>query len=1519
MPGIGVAIATFIGFVGTTAVVVGAAIEIALAVGLSLGSNLLFGGRRETKPGSVGTQLRLVAGANIPRSFVVGRGPTHGSLTYANSHTNIDIAGNIFLTRVIAVSDIPVNGVHEIYVDGQKVTYDPDLTSVPFPPYADMGAPIPEFRAIIEGYGEFDHLWIKFYDGKQIAADPYLVARFGTHPEFPYGSDMVGTGVSYIVVTARYNSGVFTGVPDVRMVLDGVSLYDPRKDSTVGGTGAHRWDNPATWEFTQNPVVILYNVLRGIHYNDEWFYGLQNVNFRRFPLSVWFAAMNECDGIVDKKDGTEVRYQAGGEIPVNVQIKTAVEALLAACNGKLNEIGGTYKPNVGPVGSAVMSFTDSDILVNHPQIFSPVKGLESTVNHVSATYRDAIQGWVDHDAPDLINLDYEAQDGGRRLTTALALDFVSSGSQVQRIMSAALHEARKARTHTLTMQPIFYRLEPGDVVSYTSPRNGYINKLFHVVMVEVLPNLDVVITILEVDPSDYDWNPDVDERPITRVPIKPMKPGPLAVPNFNASYQKVVGDTGKGRASIRCTWDTIISKDVVGIRFQYRRAAAPTTSLENDRSEDTDTGEYNITKAIRDKTEYQVRARLRTRNGRRETVWSDWKTVTTGNSDINEDNEPPGPPTSLGVIPGRDMIVAKWINPTDSDLSHVVVLYNTTNNLGTAIAGGTIIAPAESLIISDLSEDTDYWVWAYAVDFAGNSSSVAGPIATKTEKWPFGPPNTDPPGVVTAPSITPGFLGALLEWTNPGDDDLAEIEIWVNTVNNLGSATKRAAARAPSRSGFVGGLNNNTTYWFWLRCVDYWGNAGSFVAAGSATTLAGTAHIANNAISSAMLQDLSVLTTKIANGALTSVKISDDAITTPKLAAGAVVADKIAVNAILASHIVITDLTNIVKNPFISDGNGDLSLDGWQLTGGADTLSNNATFPVRHVFRKIGDGISGFFLNPEYITVKPGEEFAVSFEWRKQPAADANLVLQLLNYDKDRVLLTPSTTTVASITPSDPSNTNVTVRVIATVDSNPSIAFIRLRWFTQATLTAGTYWWWRPIIRRASNGEMIVDGSIIAEKIAAGAVIAGKIGANAVTATEIAAGTITSSRLYAGGVQADRIQALNIAADIITATHIAGSTITAAQIAANTITSNQMAAGSILARHIRIANFINMIGNNLFEDPNTGLIDTDGWALNGNANIQNITGSGSATRFGIVLTGGSGGNNAATYLYRSAAQLNDTFTLSVSVRRGGGADANLRCDMLEYDRDGNLLTTRVFNITTSQPNNTWVHDVTGSWTVQDPACAWVGFRFITFAAHTTGTWHIARPFVRKASDASLIVDGAIVAGKIAAGAIHASSLFVDGVVITQVIANNAISISESAFTAGFVAVPHTAGVSWTNVQSLTLSGVANPGGTGFATLMYSLDFTHGVATPDALSYYIRIQIVRGGSSVVYDYEKYYLVPPHNAPVAPGTKTTQVNFARDTGVPASGNPTYTLRITQSNATSVNLRVSNRFLFGINQKK
>ena len=135
------------------------------------------------------------------------------------------------------------------------------------------------------------------------AADPGLVAN--ARPASRWTSRAVGTGVCYAVVTALYDRQNFTSAPRMFFELRGSRLYDWRKDETAGGSGNHRWNDPSTWSFTENPVVIEYNYRRGLSVSGDDFCGMF-MPAGDLPLDKWTLAANICD----EDAGGEPRYRA---------------------------------------------------------------------------------------------------------------------------------------------------------------------------------------------------------------------------------------------------------------------------------------------------------------------------------------------------------------------------------------------------------------------------------------------------------------------------------------------------------------------------------------------------------------------------------------------------------------------------------------------------------------------------------------------------------------------------------------------------------------------------------------------------------------------------------------------------------------------------------------------------------------------------------------------------------------------------------------------------------------------------------------------------------------------------------------------------------------------------------------------------------------------------------------------------------------------------------------------------------
>lgn len=610
------AIGAVAGFIGSAGVIGQAIIGIGLSVGVSLIGRALAGKQQRVDTRDPGVSLSLQMGDDQPITFIAGDYATAGRRKYAGTWGHDGQTPNAYFVDVIELSNLPQSGLNGVWVDDQKVTL---LTGEV---HGEFGFPVSEYRK--DGK---DYLWVKFYNGNQSSADPYLVDRFGGNAERPFTSAMIGRGCAYVIVTCRYNRDLFSSAPDMLFELGSIPLYDPRKDSSVGGSGAHRWDDPATWEPSSNLPVIMYNVIRGIYYGDQWIYGGQNLSPYRQPVANWMAAMNEADALIDDGSGPVPSYRGGYEFRGDERPLDALEELRLACNARLAEVGGIFKIAVGAPGSAVYAFSDDDIVITEGQSLSPHGKLDQTVNAVEATSPEPAEKWVMKDAPGRYDSALEAADGNRRLPVSVSFAACPYGGQVQRLMLAMLNDARRFRTHQFFLPPDAWPLEPNDVVSWTSARNGYDNKKFAVTAVSAEPGCCVAVSLQEIDPSDYDWSAS------DALPTAVGWLGRIGVPTqvmtgWTVQPATLYDSAGNAwRPTIKVSWAGGLD-DVERVWVQARLKSNGDVVFDSDSTRYASPYEALLPAVFLSDTEYEVRGRY-IPISRRPTEWSAWLAVTT--------------------------------------------------------------------------------------------------------------------------------------------------------------------------------------------------------------------------------------------------------------------------------------------------------------------------------------------------------------------------------------------------------------------------------------------------------------------------------------------------------------------------------------------------------------------------------------------------------------------------------------------------------------------------------------------------------------------------------------------------------------------------------------------------------------------------------------------------------------------------------------------------------------------------
>ncbi|MCG7626060.1 phage tail tip fiber protein [Epibacterium sp. Ofav1-8] len=589
-------------------------VRIGVSLALSALSTALQGSKKQRAPG-IRTETTTTGGVNA-QTFILGRYATAGNMVCPPySYPNSGDEPNRYLTYVVDISDSPGCQLSRVMVAGEYVG---DLE-------AAAGSQL-DLRGL-EKDG-IHHFYLTWHDGSQNAADPFLVSQFSDYPERPWTGDMVGRDVCYAVLVFLYNRSLFNQLPAVRFEVLGIPLYDPRLDSSVGGEGAQRWHDRSTWAFSENPIVMIYNILRGITLPDGSVWGGQ-VHADDLPLSNWFAAMNECDVQIETADGSYVpQYRAGLEVSTDDQPADVIDQLKNAASAELVEFGGVYKVRVGPPTLPVYFFTDDDVVADRSQTLTPYPGLDGVHNAIHASYPDPDALWEIRDAPPRYNAEWEAEDGGRQLVAQVGLPAVNSSNQAQRLMRAWIEDERRFQRHGLALPPDAMVLEPLDSCSWTSVREGYTAKIFEIGdLTDDLVSCLQTVALREREAGDFVWDPSSEVVPLTPSPVV-VVPAPRTVPGFDLRDHILIDGVGEARrVALRLVWDpSAISADEL---LEWRLQLTDGTPVASGVEADLGSGELILSGGILPDTNYRARARLRALQGG---VWSSWVEATTGST-----------------------------------------------------------------------------------------------------------------------------------------------------------------------------------------------------------------------------------------------------------------------------------------------------------------------------------------------------------------------------------------------------------------------------------------------------------------------------------------------------------------------------------------------------------------------------------------------------------------------------------------------------------------------------------------------------------------------------------------------------------------------------------------------------------------------------------------------------------------------------------------------------------------------
>jgi hypothetical protein len=485
----------------------GIAIRIGVALAVSkVSSKIAERKARSAISGSFGQEVNLSGDPNDVRYVVYGRAWTGGTLRYRNS------AGtdNRDFYMVIVLAGTKIDGVEAVEADRELLTLDGsgNVTS------PSKWAGLMNVRFLLGTDGQ--------------TADSTLDTLFAN-----WTTDHRLRGSAIAIVKCSLDETNLNSLPAFRFRLRGRKVYQVRLDSTNGGVGSHRLNDPSTWQWTDNAIDCWNDYWRGIMVNGKRIAG-PGVPSTRFRWPNVIAEANIADeNVALAAGGTQKRYTVNGIIDprmthgeVQAMFEQAIAGDIAWSDNAWRAFCGAFRaptlalgPDhfVGPLRHLVHRGERERRDTAHGR-FSSLANAGTAVGYSPVSLAAAVVG-----SERVVQMDMQLVNDGTN-----SVGVYDGGARAQRIAKLALERDAAGKRLTATTNLYGYRATPGETIEVSHAAFGMVSQDMRVIDVELQPVQDgdksgaVVALLLGAGPSSlYSWS--AEETAIAAAPVLPQQ------------------------------------------------------------------------------------------------------------------------------------------------------------------------------------------------------------------------------------------------------------------------------------------------------------------------------------------------------------------------------------------------------------------------------------------------------------------------------------------------------------------------------------------------------------------------------------------------------------------------------------------------------------------------------------------------------------------------------------------------------------------------------------------------------------------------------------------------------------------------------------------------------------------------------------------------------------------------------------------------------------------------------------
>lgn len=639
--------------------------------------------------------------------------------------TQLEVSGtdNEFLYGALVLGEGQLSALKEVLLDDTAVA---DFNTSP----SSAGTSPTSFTHHQTYYGKFAdfenpadgtitntwHLALEFMDGRddQVVSD--LLNELTT-----VSTSHRLRGVGYIAFKIRYNSDVYTSLPNLTCLIQGRKIRSVDSGGNISGSYA----------YSSNPAFCLLDYLTNSRFgkgvldtdiNGVSFYNASQVA----ATSVTPLASGNVTNPSDNSSSSSINLMdLCLVLDTRNKVLNNIRTILSNCRGFLTFSAGKYQMTIENTASAAISLDESDI-IGGIQIKSEDKSVKYNrviidFPDIERDFKTSTAAFPPNDDTSLPSADQYAtmlaEDGGEVLEGRFTYGGITSFYQAEEHAEIILRRSRNSLRVSLTATGAAMDASVGDVISITHATPGFSSKDFRVTGVTLNKDQTVSLNLVEHQDGFYTYGTKRTPPVIADTTL----PNPTTIEKPSIAHTDELISLFDG---------SVVSKLTVTVSSNDKFVSEYEVQIK----QSTDTNYFSIGKSSNNIFEqfpviegkiYDIRARAINTLGVK-------SAFNYSQHEVNAAFEPPDDVTGYAVDVVGDKVHHTWNPVTNLDLRYYEIRYSTntatTNYADTQVLVERIARPGTS-VVTPYQAGVKYFL--KAVDkFGVRSTNYASNIIT---------------------------------------------------------------------------------------------------------------------------------------------------------------------------------------------------------------------------------------------------------------------------------------------------------------------------------------------------------------------------------------------------------------------------------------------------------------------------------------------------------------------------------------------------------------------------------------------------------------------------------------------------------------------------------------------------------------------------------------------------------------------------------------------------------------------